>query len=308
MDLTATASMEGKPSEKQIPASRKWEVLNNPKFQYRYERKYRGTVKAVIFDWAGTIIDCGVFAPTKTFKKIFEAEGVAITDAEARGPMGLDKRMHIEKILQNQNVKERWFEIHGDFHTKDDIDRMYASFVPTQKNLLPENSKIIDGVSATVRNLTNHYKLKIGSTTGYPTPILQELLTAASIQGFIPDSSVAADEVPRSRPCPHMIWLTAIRLDVHPIQAIIKVDDTIDGIREGLAAGCWTVGVTKTGNYMAATESELYTMASKEYEQRLQKAYDILSESGAHYLIDSVVDLPIIIDDINKRLSKGESP
>lgn len=26
----------------------------------------------------------------------------------------------------------------------------------------------------------------------------------------------------------------------------VKVDDTVDGIREGLSAGCWTVGVTKT--------------------------------------------------------------
>ena len=25
-----------------------------------------------------------------------------------------------------------------------------------------------------------------------------------------------------------------------------QVDDTVDGIREGLAAGCWTVGVAKT--------------------------------------------------------------
>ncbi len=43
-----------------------------------------------------------------------------------------------------------------------------------------------------------------------------------------------------------MLWLNAIRMDVSPIAAIVKVDDTIDGIRGGLAGGCWTVGIAKT--------------------------------------------------------------
>lgn len=42
------------------------------------------------------------------------------------------------------------------------------------------------------------------------------------------------------------VWLNAIRLDVNPIEAVVKVDDTVDGIKEGLTAGCWTVGVAKT--------------------------------------------------------------
>ena len=43
-----------------------------------------------------------------------------------------------------------------------------------------------------------------------------------------------------------MVWLNAIKLDISPIEAIVKVDDTADGIREGLHAGCWTVGLAKT--------------------------------------------------------------
>ena len=30
------------------------------------------------------------------------------------------------------------------------------------------------------------------------------------------------------------------------MEAIVKVDDTVDGITEGISAGCWTVGVAKT--------------------------------------------------------------
>ena len=43
-----------------------------------------------------------------------------------------------------------------------------------------------------------------------------------------------------------MVWKNALELNCHPIEAVVKVDDTVDGIKEGIAAGCWTVGVAKT--------------------------------------------------------------
>ena len=52
------------------------------------------TIDAVIFDWAGTIVDFGSFAPTQVLVDAFAAAGVAITLDEARGPMGLAKRDH----------------------------------------------------------------------------------------------------------------------------------------------------------------------------------------------------------------------
>ena len=39
-------------------------------------------------------------------------------------------------------------------------------------------------------------------------------------------------------------------MDVNPLEAIVKVDDTVDGIKEGTTAGCWTVGVAKTVSYV----------------------------------------------------------
>ena len=53
-------------------------------------------------------------------------------------------------------------------------------------------------------------------------------------------------QVPASRPLPHMVWLNAIRMNTAPIEAIVKIDDTVDGIREGITAGCWTIAVAKT--------------------------------------------------------------
>ena len=36
-------------------------------------------VKAVVFDWAGTMVDFGSFAPMKSFVAAFEAFGVDVT-------------------------------------------------------------------------------------------------------------------------------------------------------------------------------------------------------------------------------------
>jgi beta-phosphoglucomutase-like phosphatase (HAD superfamily) len=50
----------------------------------------RGPIQAVIFDWAGTIVDYGSYAPTKVLIEAFAERGVAVSLAEARVPrMGL---------------------------------------------------------------------------------------------------------------------------------------------------------------------------------------------------------------------------
>jgi phosphonoacetaldehyde hydrolase len=43
-------------------------------------------VQAVIFDWAGTTVDYGCFAPVQAFVEIFRIRGIDITIKEAREP------------------------------------------------------------------------------------------------------------------------------------------------------------------------------------------------------------------------------
>lgn len=38
-------------------------------------------------------------------------------------------------------------------------------------------------------------------------------------------------------------------LNVWPIQSVVKVDDTVSGVGEGLNAGCWSVGLYGYSNY-----------------------------------------------------------
>ena len=91
---------------------------------YQFKREYRRPLKAAIFDWAGTTVDFGSFAPTAAFIKVFERRGVQIDIEHARAPMGLMKKDHLRAITQIDEVGRRWKEKHGNFPTADDVDSM----------------------------------------------------------------------------------------------------------------------------------------------------------------------------------------
>ena len=136
------------------------------------------------------------------------------------------------------------------------------------------------------------------------------LRSEAENQGYYLDSSVAGDSVKNgARPSPHMVYKNLDNLGINPIQSVLKVDDTVGGVGEGLEAGCWTVGVSRYSNYMNInTLEEEDTLSEEEIEYRHNISRDILLKSGAHYVVDDITYLPKIVEDINKRLVNGEKP
>jgi len=275
---------------------------------YRSVPIYQGGVKACIFDWAGTVCDAGVFAPVLTFQKLFEEEGVEISSEEVRAPMGVHKRLHIQRICQLPEVRRRWTQKKGAAPTDEDAERIYSKSLTATLKWLPTNSRMIKGVPETMAQLRSQFGLKIGSSTGYTSEIMAKLKPLAAGQGYVPDSYVTSDQVHSARPTPAMIYLNMVQLDVYPAQAVVKVDDTSSGIIAGLSAGCWTVGIAKTGNYVGMTEEDMETADQEELAAKIDKARDILYQAGAHFVIDTTCDLPPIIEEINQRMRLGLRP
>ena len=79
-------------------------------------------VKAVVLDWAGTVVDFGSRAPMGAFVEVFARFGVAISIAQARGPMGLPKRAHIAALLAEPDIAEAWRAAHGALPDEQAID------------------------------------------------------------------------------------------------------------------------------------------------------------------------------------------
>ena len=75
---------------------------------------------------------------------------------------------------------------------------------------------------------------------------MAKLKPQAAKAGYAPDCYVTSDLVPNARPSPSMIFKNMIELDIWVPKSVVKVDDTTGGIKAGLYAGCWTVGIAKT--------------------------------------------------------------
>jgi phosphonoacetaldehyde hydrolase len=269
--------------------------------------QYSGPVRAVILDWAGTTVDHGSLAPVRVLQEVFAKRGVPITEEEARRDMGVLKIDHIRKILFSTDVSARWREVFRRDPTEADVERLFANFVPLQLECLVKYSTVIDGVAETVARLRNR-GIKIGSTTGYTRAMLDMILQPAAAQGYAPDCAITPDDVGAGRPHPWMIFANAIRMQVEPLEAIVKIGDTPVDIEEGLRAGVWTIGVARSGNMVGLSAEDFAALAPTAQATRLEHARAALSAAGAHEVIDAVADCEHAIDAIEARIRRGERP
>ena len=264
-------------------------------------------VKAVIFDWAGTVVDHGSLAPMGAFVETFAEFGVAITIDEARGPMGMAKRPHIAALFALPRVAAAWAAAHGRPAGEADIDAVYAAFVPKNIAVAAKYAGLIEGAAATAAALRTE-GVKIGSTTGYTREIIAEIAPVAARQGFSPDSIVCTGDTPDGRPTPFMLYKSLLELGVWPARSVIKVDDTEVGIAEGINGGAWAVGVAVSGNVFGLSQADTRALSPDDFRARKASAEARLRQAGAHYVIDSVADLLPIVAEIEGRLARGERP
>lgn len=265
-------------------------------------------LQAVIFDWAGTLVDFGSLAPTQIFVEAFSTFGITITLTQARGPMGLSKWDHIHQLLQDPSIAAQWSSKFGRNPSNADVDEIYARFMPMQIAKVGEFSAPIDGAVQVLQWLRAN-GLKVGSCSGYPREVLNQLLPQAAKAGICADHVVAGDELPSGgRPGPYMALANVLALGISNVRACVKVDDTVPGIEEGLNAGMWTVGLSLSGNEVGYSAEEYSKAPTAEINAKVAVAEAKLQKSGAHYVVRSIADLPTVLADICERMRRGEAP
>jgi phosphonoacetaldehyde hydrolase len=264
-------------------------------------------LRAAILDWAGTVVDYGSRAPVAALESVFTRADVPVTVAEARESMGIAKREHIRSILEIERVRAAWASKHGAEPSEADVEQLYAAFIPSQIQVLADHSELIPGVADAVRRMRRR-GLEIGTTTGYNRAMLDYLLERAAAQGFTPRCALCPEDAGAGRPLPWMCLLAAIRLEVYPMAALVKIGDTPADIEEGRNAGMWTIGITRTGNEIGLTEEEWARMAEAERERMLRNAERKLLDAGAHYTAPGVAECDGMLEQIDARLAAGEKP
>jgi phosphonoacetaldehyde hydrolase len=179
--------------------------------------------------------------------------------------------------------------------------------MPLQIAKIAEHSALIPGALDTITSLRNQ-GLKIGSCSGYPAVVMEKVVQLAERNGYVADHVVATDEVPNGRPHPAQALANVIALGVSDVAACVKVDDTTPGILEGRSAGMWTVALTCSGNALGLTYAQFKDLPAEQLAKERVRIAQLFEGSRPHYLIDTINELPAVIDDINARLKRGETP
>jgi phosphonoacetaldehyde hydrolase len=145
--------------------------------------------------------------------------------------------------------------------------------------------------------------VRIGSGTGYTREMMADILPMAARQGYAPDVVICAGETPSGRPSPLMTWKALIELDSWPARACIKIDDAPVGIEEGKSAGCWTVGVTGSGNGVGLDPVAYSALSVEERRGKLARSASELREAGADFIVEDISHLMPVVHEIARQLA-----
>ena len=246
------------------------------------------TIQGVIFDWAGTTVDFGCFAPVSAFAEAFRKAGIDVTLEETRAPMGKLKIEHIRTMLAMPAVKARWTERWGRSPEESDAQAIYHDFEPALFAVLDRHCELKDGVLDCVKELRSR-GLKIGSTTGYTREMMNVVEEAARQAGGF------------GRPWPYMIFENMRLLKLPAVRTVVKIGDTVSDIEEARAAGVWAVGVIEGSSVMGLSHAEFSALTDAEKAAARIRTRSVLLAAGADFVIDSLSELPGLIDGINAR-------
>ena len=259
-----------------------------------------GKIEAVIFDWAGTTVDYGCFAPVQAFVEVFCHFGIEPTTEEVREPMGMLKRDHIKTMLQMERIHDLWVEKYKREADEADIDKMYGIFEEKLIGILDRFTEPKPYVLEAVAELRG-MGIKIGSTTGYTDEMMKIVTEGAKEAGYEPDAWFSPNAVgDAGRPYPYMIFKNMEVLGISSTANVIKVGDTVSDIKEGKNAGVLSVGVIEGSSEMALSEEEYRSLSDQEREARIEKVRETFKNAGADYVIRNMGELTSLVKEIEK--------
>ncbi len=255
-------------------------------------------IQAVIFDWAGTTVDFGCFAPVQAFIEAFKSFGINPTVDQVRAPMGMLKWDHIHTMMKMPTIASQWQSEHKRVWNNDDVDRVYQKSETVIFDILHNFASVKPFVQDTVTKLRQR-DIKIGSSTGYTDKMMEIVVAKAAENGYKPDAWFTPNSVENyGRPYPYMIFKNLQALRIDDIKSTIKVGDTISDIKEAQNAGILSVGVIEGSSIMGLSEDEYTKLTDKEKELECARIENVYQKSGADYVIKNMSELCNLIDKI----------
>jgi phosphonatase-like hydrolase len=204
-------------------------------------------LQLIIFDMAGTTIDEDNLVYKTVLKAILRAGYQTDLDTVLFQAAGKEKLQAIKDVLE---------AIGGGVKGAEDAVVIHQDFVELLKTAYAENTvKPMPGAEMVFKQLKEK-GIKVVLNTGYSRAVAEGLLQQLGWR-YHPDIDlvVTADDVPRSRPYPDMIFLAMEKLHISDAAVVGKIGDSMVDIEEGLNAGCGMAAGITTG---AQTAEQLW--------------------------------------------------
>jgi HAD superfamily hydrolase (TIGR01509 family) len=185
-------------------------------------------VKAVIFDWDGTLADTKR-AVVQSFKKALEEAGCMVSDEFIERRIGIGTKKTIIEAFRECQMRL-------DVST---LEKLAKEKIRIQAELTGIVS-LFDGVTELLEEL--HGRIKIALATMSSRKVVGKLLLEKRIEGYF-DVVVSADEIFSPKPDPEVFLISAAKLGVKPEDCVV-VEDSVFGVRAAKAAEMRCIAVS----------------------------------------------------------------
>jgi HAD superfamily hydrolase (TIGR01509 family) len=177
-------------------------------------------VKAVIFDWDGTLADTKK-AVVRSFQKVLVKAACMVSDEFIERRVGIGTKKTLKEVLEECNIRF------------DDVmlEELAAKKIRIQASLSNIVS-LFEGATELLEKLQG--RIKIALATMSSRKVVDKLLSEKRIRGYF-DVVVTADEIVNPKPNPEVFLVSAARLGVKPRDCVV-VEDSIFGVRAAKAA------------------------------------------------------------------------
>jgi HAD superfamily hydrolase (TIGR01509 family) len=177
-------------------------------------------VKAVIFDWDGTLADTRG-AVVQSFQRVLGEVDCVVTDEFIERRMGIGTKKTIEEALKECNIELN--------------DEMLENLVREKIRIQASLTNIVslfEGAVELLEELQGRTKIALATMSG--RKVVDKLLPEKRIEEYF-DVVVTADEISKPKPDPEVFLVSAAKLDVEPEDCVV-IEDSVFGVRAAKAA------------------------------------------------------------------------